>query len=127
EMKRHTVMGREIINRMLGNFHLEKMEHTQMLRNIIELHHEAIDGSGYPHGLKGGEIPLEARITAVADIFDALTSERPYKKAWSNEEAFAELRRVSNTKVDANCLAALENSLKMVVEIQKQFKDDPLG
>ena len=127
EMKRHTVMGCEMIDRMLSNFRLEKMEHTKMLRNIIELHHEAIDGTGYPRGLREDEIPLEARIIAVADIFDALTSERPYKKAWSNDDAFTELRKISGSKVDGNCVAALENSLKMVLEIQSQFQDDPLG
>lgn len=127
EMKRHTVMGCEMIDRMLSNFRLEKMEHTKMLRNIIEFHHEAIDGSGYPRGLRQDEIPLEARIIAVADIFDALTSERPYKKAWINDEAFTELRKISGSKVDGNCVAALENSPEMVLEIQNQFKDDPLG
>lgn len=127
EMKRHTVIGCEMINRMLSNFRLEKMEHTKMLRNIIELHHEAIDGSGYPRGLKGDEIPLEARIIAVADIFDALTSERPYKKSWTNDEAFAELKRISGSKVDRICVDALENSLPMVLEIQGHFQDDPLG
>lgn len=127
QMKRHTVLGCEMVERMLSNFRLEKMEHTKMLRNVIELHHEAIDGSGYPRGLKGDEIPLEARIIAVADIFDALTSERPYKKAWSNEDAFAELKKISGSKVDGNCVDALEKSLTMVLEIQSQFQDDPLG
>lgn len=127
EMKRHTVMGCEMIDRMLGNFRLEKLEHTKMLRNIIELHHEAIDGSGYPRGLKGDDIPLEARIIAVADIFDALTSERPYKEAWSNDDAFAELRKISGSKVDGDCVVALEKSLETIMEIQGQFKDDPLG
>ena len=127
EMKRHTVLGCEIINRMLNNFHLEKMENTKMLRNIIELHHEAIDGTGYPLGLKGNEIPLEARIIAVADIFDALTSERPYKKAWSNDEALAELTSITGSKVDSDCVKALARSMPVVLEIQNQFQDDPLG
>ena len=127
EMKRHTILGCDIINRMLNNFRLEKMEHTKMLRNIIELHHEAIDGSGYPRGLKGDEIPLEARIIAVADIFDALTSERPYKKAWSNDEALAELKSITDSKVDKHCVNALKKSMPIVLEIQSQFQDDPLG
>ena len=125
EMKKHARMGRDIIDRMLGNFRLQNMKHTDMLRNIIEFHHEAIDGSGYPCGLKGDEIPLEARITAVADIFDALTSERPYKKAWSNDEALAELKKISGSKVDALCVQALEKSLPVILEIQQQFQDDP--
>jgi HD-GYP domain-containing protein (c-di-GMP phosphodiesterase class II) len=77
--------------------------------------------------LKGDNIPLEARIIAVADIFDALTSERPYKKAWSNEEAFTELRAMSVRKLDIDCVEALENALSTVLEIQNQFQDDPLG
>jgi HD-GYP domain-containing protein (c-di-GMP phosphodiesterase class II) len=127
EMKRHTTMGCEIMDRMLSNFRLQGLEHISMLRNIIQLHHEAIDGSGYPLGLKGDNIPLEARIIAVADIFDALTSERPYKKAWSNEEAFTELRAMSVRKLDIDCVEALENALSTVLEIQNQFQDDPLG
>ena len=126
-MKNHTLKGRDIMDRILSNFRLQNMEHTTMLNNIIEFHHEAVDGSGYPRGLKGDDIPLEARITAVADIFDALTSERPYKKAWSNDEALAELRRITGTKVDGGCVDALERSLPIVLEIQSQFKDDPLG
>jgi HD-GYP domain-containing protein (c-di-GMP phosphodiesterase class II) len=126
-MKCHTKKGRDIMDRILNNFSLQNIKHTAMLRNIIEFHHEAVDGSGYPQGLKGDNIPLEARITAVADIFDALTSERPYKKAWSNDEALAELRRISGSKVDGNCVEALERSMPMVLEIQQQFRDDPLG
>ena len=126
-MKRHTVKGGDIMERILNNFCLQHMKHTTMLRNIIELHHEAVDGSGYPRGLIGDDIPLEARITAVADIFDALTSERPYKKAWTNEEAMAELKRITGTKVDGSCVEALQRSLPMVLEIQSRFKDDPLG
>lgn len=127
EMKRHAAMGRSIMERMLENFRLQEMQFTQMLRNIIELHHEAIDGSGYPLGLKGDAIPLEARIIAVADIFDALTSERPYKKAWSNADALAELHKISGSKVDAQCVAALASCLPAVEEIQRRFQDDPLG
>ena len=63
----------------------------QMAQEIALYHHEKWDGSGYPHGLKGEEIPLSARIVAIADVFDALTSERPYKKAWPIEKAIAVL------------------------------------
>lgn len=126
-MMQHTLKGLEIMDRILSNYRLQNMEYATMLRNIIAYHHEAIDGSGYPLGLKGEDIPLEARITAVADIFDALTSERLYKNAWSNDEAMAELRRISGSKVDPVCVEALVKSMPMVLEIQNQFKDDPLG
>ena len=74
---------------MLASFGLGSVEHVDILRNIAEFHHEAVNGKGYPRGLQGQDIPLEARIVAVADVFDALTSRRPYKEAWSNDAAFA--------------------------------------
>lgn len=126
-MKGHALRGKEIITRMLENFQLHGMKHTQMLKNIIEYHHEAMDGSGYPHQLQGDAIPLEARIISVADIFDALTSERPYKKAWSNEDAFSELENISKTKLDPECVQALVSHKDGVERIQAQFRDDPYG
>lgn len=93
-------------------------------RNIVELHHEAIDGSGYPYGLKGQEIPIEARICAVADIFDALTSRRPYKPAWSNEKACATLQEMAGTKLDRDCVMALLNNMEKLQEIQTHFSEE---
>lgn len=127
EMQTHARKGREIMDRMLGNFKLDGLQHIRILRNIIEFHHEAIDGSGYPDGLSGDDVPLEARIITVADIFDALTSVRPYKDAWSNSKAFAELDRISGSKVDPQCLEALKKNLPLVEEIQSRFRDDPLN
>ena len=74
---------------------------------IVLHHHERIDGGGYPAGLSGEEIPLESRILAVADSYDAMTSERPYRKAMTPEAAIAELREVSGKQVDADCVEAL--------------------
>lgn len=125
-MKTHPVKGREIIDSVLDDFGLGAFGHANILRNIAEYHHEAIDGSGYPKGLKGEEIPLEARISAVADVFDALTSRRSYKAPWSNEEAFAVLRQMSNSKLDRDCVAALINNADKVLEIQQRFRDDDL-
>ncbi len=127
EMKQHTVKGRAIMDRMLANFRLQGLKHIAMLRDIVELHHEALDGSGYPHGHSGEDIPLAARIIAVADIFDALTSARPYKEAWSNDEAFAELDRISGSRVDPQCVEALRRHRDMVEDIQRTFVDDPFG
>ena len=79
------------------------VEHIDMLRNIALYHHEAMNGSGYPRGLSGKKIPIEARIVGVADIFDALTSSRSYKHAWSNDEAFAALRRMAGSQIDQEC------------------------
>lgn len=127
EMKTHTVKGREIITRMLNNFGLHNLKHVNVLTNIVEYHHENMDGSGYPHQIKGEAIPLEARIVAVADVFDALTSDRPYKQAWSTDESFAEIARLSGKKFDPHCAYALLEQKEAVVEIQEQFRDDYFG
>ena len=74
----------------------------------IRYHHERVNGSGYPHGLRGEEIPLQARIVSVADAFDAMTSGRVYQPAVSREVAFAELRRCAGGHFDAGCVAAFE-------------------
>lgn len=107
QMQSHTVKGRQLIDQLVENFDPMAMPHIEILRNIAELHHEAMDGSVYPYGNKGGDIPIEARITAVADIFDALTNRRPYKQAWDNDEAFAMLKQLSGAKLDAHCVNAL--------------------
>lgn len=127
EMKRHTVRGLEIIEAIAHNFGLEHLDGLDLLRHIAESHHETMDGGGYPHGLHDGEIPMEARIVAVADVFDALTSSRPYKPSWSNEEAFAWLRKLSRSKLDQNCVDALLYNAKKVKEIQAQFQDPLAG
>lgn len=127
EMKLHTLRGQEMIEDIVRNFGLDHLDRLDLLKNIAESHHEAMDGSGYPHGLSGEDIPLEARIIAVADVFDALTSSRPYKPSWSNEEAFAWLRQLSRSKFDEDCVNALIFNAAKVREIQQQFHDDPLA
>jgi len=123
EMKAHTVRGLEMVDAIAHNFGLEHLDGLDLLRHIAESHHETMDGGGYPHGLHGGEIPLEARIVAVADVFDALTSPRPYKPSWSDDEAFAWLRKLARTKFDEDCVDALLFNAGKVKEIQAQFKD----
>lgn len=126
-MRGHARKGREIIDEMLANFGLEGMQHVNILRNIAEHHHEAVNGKGYPAGLSGGDIPLEARIVAVADVFDALTSRRPYKDAWTNDEAFAALQRLAGETLDAECVAALVSRREEVERIQTRFAEDRIG
>jgi HD-GYP domain-containing protein (c-di-GMP phosphodiesterase class II) len=123
EMKIHTTKGREIIDTMLLNFNVKCVKDIEMIRNIAAYHHESMDGNGYPEGLVGKNIPLEARIVAVADVFDALTSVRPYKAAWSNAQAFVELERLSHFKLDAECVAALLGSEEEILKIQSGFAD----
>jgi HD-GYP domain-containing protein (c-di-GMP phosphodiesterase class II) len=94
-----------------------------MLKNIINYHHERFDGTGYPEGLKGDDIPLEARIVAVADVLDALTSKRPYKEAWSFEDAFTYLEEHAGQQFDPRCvIAALKNKSEFLA-IHNQYID----
>jgi putative nucleotidyltransferase with HDIG domain len=103
QMKQHTMMGAEII------------AHIKQLHGIIpglKYHHEKIDGRGYPEGLAEENIPLIAKIVAVADTFDAMTSDRPYRKALSREEAFEELKRGSGTQFDRDLVGAFIKAFK---------------
>ncbi|NOX09857.1 MAG: HD domain-containing protein [Gammaproteobacteria bacterium] len=121
-MRTHVRKGREIIDGFLADFHLQDVEHIDMLRNIAERHHEAVDGSGYPDGERGDGIPLEARIVAVADVFDALTSERSYKKIWSNDQAITMLHELAGQTLDKDCVDALIKELGEVEVIQEMFR-----
>ncbi len=126
-MKSHAVKGREIIDEILVNFGLDGVDYVNILRNIAEYHHESVNGAGYPSGKSGDDIPLEARIVAVADIFDALTSRRCYKGAWTNEDAFATLRQLAGEKLDQDCVNALLDSIEEIESIQQCFKQDFYG
>jgi HD-GYP domain-containing protein (c-di-GMP phosphodiesterase class II) len=126
-MHSHADLGKKMVDEILANFGLEHIEHVDMLRNIAEFHHESVNGQGYPSGIKGEQIPLEARIVAVADVFDALTSARPYKNAWSNEDAIAELKQLAGEKLDRDCVNALIQNLDKVEQIQTQFREDFYG
>lgn len=125
-MKTHATKGGEIIDMMLGNLGLDEFPHAEILRNIALYHHEAINGSGYI-GLMDEEIPIEAKIVAVADVFDALTSPRPYKEAWSNDRAFIFLQSMAGTKFDIDCVAALVKCRNEVEAIQKKFEENLLS
>ncbi len=126
-MRTHARRGREIIDDLISNFGLGHFDYVSVLRNIAEYHHEAMNGTGYPEGKKGTQIPLESRIVAVADVFDALTSDRCYKKAWSNDEAFAMLNKMAGEKLDIDCVDAIISCRKEVEEIQGQFREDQFG
>ncbi|RST87195.1 response regulator [Aquibium carbonis] len=95
----------------------------QLAGTIAVSHHEHWDGSGYPKGLAGEDIPLVGRIAAVADVFDALTSERPYKPAWSVDRAFAHLREQAGRQFDPECVAAFERCRDRVGALMREFPD----
>jgi len=126
-MKTHARKGRKMIDELIDNFGLQNFKHINVLRNIAEYHHEAVNGSGYPEGKKMDEIPIEARIVAVADVFDALTSKRPYKEAWSHDRAIRTLKTLAGEKLDADCVKALIDNFDQVTDIQQQFIEDNIG
>lgn len=99
EMQKHAERGRRILE---GS----KSDIAILAAEIAESHHERWDGSGYPRGLKGEAIPLSGRIVAVADVFDALVSERPYKQAWSLESARAHITEQAGQHFDPRCVEA---------------------
>ncbi len=99
-MESHTLIGYEILK---GSCSL----YLQLGAQIALSHHERCDGGGYPHGLRGADIPIAARIVAVADVFDALTSNRPYKRAWSAEDAIAYMKEQRGKHFDSDCVDAL--------------------
>ncbi len=95
-----------------------------MARDIALTHHEKWDGSGYPNGLSGEEIPLVGRIVAVADVFDALTSTRPYKRAWSMEEALTFLRENSGKHFDPTLIELFISAFDEIRPICESYADD---
>jgi HD-GYP domain-containing protein (c-di-GMP phosphodiesterase class II) len=126
-MRTHSNRGQAIIDDLLTSFGFGALEDIDLVRNIALLHHERVDGKGYPYGLAGESIPLEARIVAVADVFDALTSRRPYKEAYPNDVAFATLEELAGTQLDGDCVRALVENREEVERIQAKFKEDTVG
>ena len=95
-----------------------------MSRIIALTHHEKWDGSGYPDGMAGEEIPLEGRIVAVADVFDALTSERPYKHAWSVEKAMQYIDNESGRHFDPLLVQLFHEVLDDAIDIKEKYADE---
>ncbi|MEK6770240.1 MAG: HD domain-containing phosphohydrolase [Pseudomonadota bacterium] len=126
-MREHTHKGQELVDFMLKEFGFTKLAYTEVLRNLVLYHHEAYDGSGYPQGLKGEAIPIEARITTAADVLDALTSRRPYKPAWPLDVALAEIKRLAGRRLDPDCVEALVSKREEIEAIQRQFVESLYG
>ena len=126
-MREHSRAGLELVDQLLENFGLGGVGQVSLLRNVILHHHELVDGSGYPDGLVGDAIPLESRIVTVADVFDALTSERPYKQAWSNEQAFTWMFEQAGVKFDRRCVESLLARADEVEHIQRCFCENAYG
>ena len=127
-MKTHTTRGRQMVEEITAKLGVQGTVDNSVLLNVVGSHHEKLDGSGYPEGLVGDTIPIEAQIVAVADIFDALTCARPYKRAWPIDEAMVELRRqVDDGKLADRFVTAMEKNLTEVARIHASFVDPPLS
>ena len=116
-MKLHAVHGYDILKDSPSPL-------VQMGAEIAHTHHEKWDGSGYPRGLRGDDIPLVGRIVAVADVFDALTSQRPYKKAWDVDAAFDFLREQSGAHFEPRLVEAFLHNQSEVLRIKAQHSDE---
>jgi putative two-component system response regulator len=96
-----------------------------MARLIALTHHEKWDGTGYHRGLKGEEIPLVGRITSIADVFDALTSVRPYKKAWPVQDAVTLIQREAGTSFDPELVKKFVAILPQILAVREKYSDAP--
>ncbi|WP_373953984.1 HD domain-containing phosphohydrolase [Vibrio pomeroyi] len=117
-MQKHVEFGVEILGRQSDS------KLMQMAIQVAQYHHEKWDGSGYPNQIAGEDIPLVGRIAAVADVFDALTAERPYKKAWSVDEALSLFEDQKGKHFDPRIVELLFDNLPQILAIKEKFKDD---
>lgn len=115
-MKQHAAIGWEILKGSAAPT-------LQVAAEIAHTHHEKYDGSGYPRGLAGEQIPLFGRIVAIADVFDALTSARPYKPAWELDKAWGFIAESRGTHFDPACTDAFLAVQAAVLEVREQFRD----
>jgi HD-GYP domain-containing protein (c-di-GMP phosphodiesterase class II) len=123
-MESHVLKGEHIMQKVIGDFSLEHLPDSKVMQNIVACHHEFMNGTGYPRQLAGEQIPIEARIVTVADIFDALTSLRPYKKPWPVDQAIAELQRMADMgKLDQFCVNALATNIEQAFQIVERYPD----
>ena len=116
EMRKHPEIGAEILGECQSGL-------LKLAQSIALTHHEKWDGSGYPNGLAGEDIPLEGRIVALADVFDALTSERPYKQAWSIEKTLDFVQTQSGIHFDPKLVTALVQNLPEFLVIKEKWQE----
>ena len=119
-MKTHTTIGAKLLD-------MHESELLDMARSVALTHHEKWDGSGYPQGLAGDSIPLVGRITAVCDVFDALTTKRVYKEAWPLEKAIEQMTADSGRHFDPDIMEAFLQHLDRFRQIQQDFADSLSG
>ena len=118
-MKKHTIFGWEVLHK--ADLELGEQSFLTLAATIALSHHEKYDGTGYPHGSKGEKIPLSARISAIADVYDALTSTRPYKEAWSHERAVEEIGRLAGSHFDPVLVDIFGDIHDQFARVRQQF------
>ena len=121
-MKQHATAGKDIVEKAIED--MECGSYLKEARNMTAYHHERWDGKGYPEGLKGEEIPLSARIMALADVFDALTAPRVYKPAFPMEKALSIIEDCKGAQFDPKCVEAFMDSLPEVQEVLKKYMEE---
>ncbi|OYY19463.1 MAG: hypothetical protein B7Y05_00505 [Polynucleobacter sp. 24-46-87] len=121
-MKTHTTIGESVLNTIEKNANDEEDVIVKAIR-IAGGHHEKWDGSGYPRDLRGDNIPLEARIMSLADMYDALVSKRVYKNAWSHEQAAHEILSKRSAQFDPAIVDAFIAEQAHFQEIEKTYRD----
>jgi len=121
-MQQHPIIGGDVLRRCEAQMNQVGLSIFKTGIEIADAHHEKYDGSGYPNLLRGTDIPLAARIVAVADVFDALTSRRPYKDAWSVEKALQLLAEESGHHFDPVVVNAFNESIDEIMEIYHKYK-----
>lgn len=123
-MQQHVAIGEQLIDHIVTDLGLQGDTAAVIMREVVAGHHERGDGSGYPRGLRMDDIPVPARIVAVADMYDALSSRRPYKEPWDDERCAAELRQqVARGLIDGPCVEALLGNDAARRQIREQFAD----
>ena len=120
-MQTHTTAGKEMIDQVIQTVHGES--YLMGGRNLAGYHHEKWNGKGYPEGLAGEEIPLSARVMAIADVFDALSSKRIYKDAMPFEKAVSIIKEDSGSHFDPKCVEAFLNSLDEIRAVLEQYNE----
>ncbi len=122
EMKRHTIYGRDALVRTEQEFGPEPF--LEIARDIAYTHHERWDGQGYPEGLVGEEIPIAGRLMALADVYDALISQRVYKSAYPHNEAVEKIRKERGTHFDPEVVDAFVDKESAFFEVASRFGDE---
>ncbi|MDO9311601.1 MAG: HD domain-containing phosphohydrolase, partial [Nitrosomonas sp.] len=116
KMRKHAQMGADLLTN-----HESLM--VQLAASIALSHHEHWDGNGYPKQLKAASIPIEGRITAISDVFDALTTPRPYKEAWSIEKAVEYIKSKAGVQFDPQLVDLFIENIDKIIAIREQYKD----